>query len=333
MKICISRIDKMGDMILTLPIIKSIKIHNPDTEIHILSSKKNTKVLSNIKYIDKIFEIDSKKFSFIKDLNEVRKIKYDYFINFSPNIKSYFLCFFSKSYKKATLILLSRYKKNIFSKIFIRLFSLIFCSHINLVDRNKRLNLNQEIHQTKMMFDLLKKCKIQHNQNIDIEINLPKEKINFQKKTVIIHLSDKWINNFYSEINFLELIKSIENKNYLILMTTDQTTKNKFSKIFLKYKVIQDLEKYHFLEKNNILILEDLKYKLWLQAIYSSDVVITPECGCSHIAAACKIPVNIIYDANNYPDAIYREYHPWNNIHKKFISNDKNLNNNLLQNL
>ena len=38
MKICISRIDKLGDMILTLPVIKSIKIQNPNSTIHILAS-------------------------------------------------------------------------------------------------------------------------------------------------------------------------------------------------------------------------------------------------------------------------------------------------------
>ena len=38
-KICISRIDKMGDMLLTLPIIKSIKNSNILTaEIHVLAS-------------------------------------------------------------------------------------------------------------------------------------------------------------------------------------------------------------------------------------------------------------------------------------------------------
>ena len=45
----------MGDMILTLPIIKSIKIQNPKFEIHVLASVFNAKVLINIKYIDEIF--------------------------------------------------------------------------------------------------------------------------------------------------------------------------------------------------------------------------------------------------------------------------------------
>ena len=97
MKICISRIDKMGDMILTLPVIKSIKIQNPEIKIHVLASNQNAKVLKNIEYIDKVLLIRPSINSFIRILNHVQKTKYDFFINFSPTIKSYTLCFFSKS--------------------------------------------------------------------------------------------------------------------------------------------------------------------------------------------------------------------------------------------
>ena len=94
MKICISRIDKMGDMILTLPVIKSIKIQNPEIEIHVLASDQNAKVLKNIEYIDKVLLIKSSINSFILMLNHLQNTKYDFFINFSPTIKSYILCFF-----------------------------------------------------------------------------------------------------------------------------------------------------------------------------------------------------------------------------------------------
>ena len=96
-KICISRIDKIGDMILTLPVIKSTKVQNPDLEIHVLASAYNAKVLKDIKYVDKVLLIETNTRSFIKEIRQLRKIKYDFFINFSPNIKSFFLCFFSKS--------------------------------------------------------------------------------------------------------------------------------------------------------------------------------------------------------------------------------------------
>ena len=50
MRICISRIDKMGDMILSLPAIKSIKINNPNIFIKLLASENNSRLLNNITY-------------------------------------------------------------------------------------------------------------------------------------------------------------------------------------------------------------------------------------------------------------------------------------------
>ena len=143
-KICISRIDRMGDMILTLPVIKSIKTQNPSSEIHVLASTHNAKVLKNIKYVDKVLLIGSITNSFFKEISQLRKIKYDFFINFSPNIKSFILCFFSKSQKKASLIFLSRYKNNFLSKLFLRIFTNIFCHFQYVVNRFDRLNKNQE---------------------------------------------------------------------------------------------------------------------------------------------------------------------------------------------
>ena len=85
MKICVSRIDKMGDMILTLPVIKSIKIENPNSEIHILSSKINFKIVKNLRYIDNIYVVKPSFFSFFIELIKIRKNKYDLFLNFSPS--------------------------------------------------------------------------------------------------------------------------------------------------------------------------------------------------------------------------------------------------------
>ena len=38
MKICIARVDRMGDMILTLPIIKGLKILDKSIVIHVIAS-------------------------------------------------------------------------------------------------------------------------------------------------------------------------------------------------------------------------------------------------------------------------------------------------------
>ena len=157
MKICISRIDRMGDMILTLPAIKSIKENNLNTEITVLASKQNSKILKDIKYIDKILEINtnSKFLDLLKVLLNIRKKKYDLFINLSPTFLSYLFCYLSRSKNKAILILLSRYKKKLFSKFILKKISNLFCNYIIIVNRFEKLKFNEDIHQTKMTHTII----------------------------------------------------------------------------------------------------------------------------------------------------------------------------------
>ena len=137
MKICISRMDKMGDMILSLPAIKSLKDCNPNFIIVILASKQNAKILDKIGYIDQIIEIDDNFtiINLIKQILNFRKSRYDLYINLSPSYLSYFYCFFSNSKKKAILIFLSRYKNSYFSKFLLRILSNMFCNYITIINR------------------------------------------------------------------------------------------------------------------------------------------------------------------------------------------------------
>ena len=85
--------------------------------------------------------------------------------------------------------------------------------------------------------------------------------------------------------------------------------------------------------KDDITILDELSYENWIHVIYSSNQVITPECGCTHISSACNVPVIIIYDSNNLPEAIYKEYHPWKSKHKKLVFGEIKLNEKIINNL
>ncbi len=332
MKICISRIDKLGDMILSLPAIKGIKIKNPDCKIHVLASKANAKVLKNLDYIDKVILINSGWISILKEIFFLRKIKYNYFINLSPKFQSYILCFFSRATKKAILIFQTRYKKKKFSKFFLKLISKIFCDFIHVVNRFDRFINNKEIHQTEVIFELINLCNIEHIKDVDIDIDLPSKKIPFlNQKLILVHLSERWINSYYSENNLLELIFLLKEKKFSIILTTDKSTKNKFNKVYDSFKTLtnDEFNKLNLIN-DEILILDNLNFNSWIHICYSSSLIITPECGCSHIAAACKVPVNIIYDANNFPDAINKEYAPWKSKYNKFIFDEKNLNEKLM---
>ena len=59
MKICIERSDRMGDMILTLPVIQGIKEKNPQAIIHVIASQKNSKICNQFSLIDKKVKINT----------------------------------------------------------------------------------------------------------------------------------------------------------------------------------------------------------------------------------------------------------------------------------
>ena len=121
---------------------------------------------------------------------------------------------------------------------------------------------------------------------------------------------------------------------YVYVLTTDNSTKNKFKKIYNNFETIDNKGLVSIKKlKDNITILDNLNYENWIHVIYSSNQVITPECGCTHISAACKVPVIIIYDSDNLPEAIYKEYHPWKSKHKRLIFNDMKLNEKIVNNL
>ena len=324
MKIAIIRADRMGDMILTLPIVKAIKEVNTTICIDVYASKKNKKILKAFSYINNIYN-----FEILKKNTK----KYDYVLNFTPGWKSLFLIFFLKSYNKGNLILTSRYSNKVYSKLLIIIFSKIFFNKTLVVNRIQRFNNNHTLHQTNLMFELLDLCKIPHSKNAIVEKYLPQYKtITSNKKICLIHLSSKWINDFYSEYDFLNLLLKLKT-NFQIAMTTDETTKHKFDLIFNKFEIINNANFQQFDKIKNTTIFDNLDFKNWTQIIYSSNLVITPECGCTHIASICKIPSKIIYDANNKPNMIYQEYFPWKSKHEKFIFNNKNLNNALTENL
>ena len=63
MKICLVRNDKMGDMILTLPVVQGLKQANQDCKIDIVCSNKNQKYVKTINLLKNFFYF---KINFIK---------------------------------------------------------------------------------------------------------------------------------------------------------------------------------------------------------------------------------------------------------------------------
>ncbi len=326
MKICIERSDRIGDMILTLPVIQGIKEKNPQAIVHVIASQKNSKICNQFSLIDKIFEKTKLSSSFNNLKKSINAEKYDYYFTFSPGWFGLRLGFLSKSKFKSSLILKSRYKSNIFSKLDQIFFTKLFYSLSLVINRFKLLKANKNIHQTNMMMDVVSKSGIAINSKAQTKFTFKNIfTLNKNKSVCVIHLSSKWVNNYYAEENFIDLLKLLSEKDTLVYLTTDETTKYKFSKIFNTIDMVEDpidIEK----SKKNILICNNFDFENWTSLINQADFVITPESGCTHIASLTKCKLAVIYDSNNFPHSIKNEYAPWNKEYLALETNDRELN-------
>lgn len=81
MKILITQLGAIGDMILLTPMIGAIVDKYPDAEIHILSSILNYMVIENDPRISKIIVYEKTPLKFLKTMRSIRSEQYDYYID------------------------------------------------------------------------------------------------------------------------------------------------------------------------------------------------------------------------------------------------------------
>ncbi len=84
MKVLIIRFSSIGDIVLTTPVIRCLKLQ-PNSEVHYLTKKSYQSILQPNPYIDKIYGIAEKVSEVLADL---RAEKYDYVIDLHSNIRS-----------------------------------------------------------------------------------------------------------------------------------------------------------------------------------------------------------------------------------------------------
>ena len=327
--ICIIRNDKMGDMILTFPIIKAIKLSYPNSNIVVICSNTNSFLCEEAPFIDKYYVLDKKSNLNLKLKTFIKfsRLSFDLIFNFNQTIETFFLLLIGNSRQKSTLIYLSRYGNSLFSKLFQRITSKILDFNFITIDRKMFFENKLNFHQTEMMYQLVKK---------KIEVTKPKsfylipskknKKRIFQKR-ILIHLSHRWIDEKYSEGLFFKLLRKIEKKFGRIYLSTDEMSFKKFKKVY------QSFQKYNNtnlddLKTNDkkIIILDRLNFENWRNAILNSKLVITYECGCVHVASMLDVPLLVVYDYKNKPKMIHEEYSPLTDKYEKVIANQNQIN-------
>ena len=287
-KICIIRDDRLGDTILTLPIIQKLRKTYIDSRITLVISSISEELVKKFDFFDNL--IISK--NNIETIRKINQSKFDLILNFSP-LKKRFYKLFLKSKTKIHLSFQSRYKYKNRRSIQIA-FLKIFFHKIYCYERN---DLNKLCHQTEFMDKLLVSEGVYKSEKPN-KINL-----NLGNKLIfdyLIHLSDRWFKSNYRNKDLINLIEILIKTNSKICITTDLYLSNDL-KILID-EIIKNFKLKCFIRPS---------FEEWINLIDQSNVIMTFESGCSHICGILNKKALIIYDNQNKPDFIMKEYKPY----------------------
>jgi len=84
-RILIIRFSSIGDIVLTTPVIRSLKKKYPEAELHFLIKKNFSAVIAGNPYIDVVHELDQ---DLNDNIHQLKKIPFDYIIDLQKNFRS-----------------------------------------------------------------------------------------------------------------------------------------------------------------------------------------------------------------------------------------------------
>lgn len=85
MKILVVRFSSIGDIVLTTPVVRCLKLQLPGVEIHYLTKKKFAGILSSNPHIDKLHTIDR---SINEVLSTLKMEKFDFVVDLHTNLRT-----------------------------------------------------------------------------------------------------------------------------------------------------------------------------------------------------------------------------------------------------
>ena len=341
--IIIFRTDRLGDFIIHSRPILELKKKFPNSNIILVCSEINKKIIDNYDFIDKTIIYD-KSYNFLKKIkiffHIINKI---YFLSLVLDGKkfSYFCNIFIKSKHKLGIVY--KYYLNFFNfKINClkpsRFYNFFFFNKYEIFTSRRFLikseNLCQKYIDLLSQFNLgitNKDGYIFPNNSKKILNQFNKLRIKFNiKKYIIIHFDEKWIDVKNIEKDLIHNLVQLQKKSKLKIILTGYNNNFEYFKILKKFFYYFDFKNFIFLIKSSynkkIIILDNLD--IFLFEKFLSKSIINISCHSGFLAQVCGANRSNVVDIINQKDEVwYSCWTPKNTFHK-FIykSNNKKIN-------
>lgn len=276
-KILILRTDRLGDVILSTPAIKAIRMHYPKSYIAFLCRPYTQQVLEGNPYLDKVVVYDKYGkhkgfFSTLRFSFQLRKEKFDLALILHPTNRAHMITFFAGIPrrigwdKKLSFLLTDRL--------------------VHRKDAGRK-------HELEYNFDILRQAGI-HLKSKEIYIPLKEEAIlkvdklleeqglRESDKLVVVHPSASCPSKRWPQENFLELISLLKKKKEIKIALITSADQVEFGKMLTASQELIDLRGYLSLLETAALLNK-------------ASLFISCDSGPVHIAAGLNVPVISIF--------------------------------------
>ncbi len=293
-KILLLRHDRIGDVIISTPLIKLLREKLPNSQIDILLSTKNiTAKNAIINLIDNIYIYEKKFFSIIKLIREFKKEKYDLIIDLFDNASStagYLIKLIKPKYS------IGIDKQN--SSIYTHIVPLLDKSKYHIVERILQLLLPFGINTDS------KSCILHYplsqNDKDEAEKILGRKSKSFR---LGINIAGSSVEKYWGTEQYIELINlfSDKHKNFEIII----------------FGTPRNLSNQDEIKRTTVAVLapSDKSFHQYASVLSLCDVIITVDTAAVHLAAAFQIPCVALYSItgeHNEPIPWY----PFNSPHR-----------------
>lgn len=313
-KILHIRLDRLGDVILSTPLLRALYDNWKDREVHSLVTPYTREVLEECPYVSEI-KVFSNKWNIgerLNFLNQLKKENYDLVIAHSPTSFTYFTTFFTKAQHRIGYVYEER-------PIVAKFVKMALTDPI-MLDIRARLASGKKIpHEVEQGLMIAKKLGLKPKSR-DLFLKpadgdfkhvekMMKKWLWTKKKIFGIHLSNKWLALGWEVKHFHRLVNEIQRKwkgSYVL-----------FTYGSYEIDIGREIHEY-YKNKTTVQAVWDLSIKQWAVMLKKCDFLITTDTAAVHVAASQKVPVIVIYHPDNY-ELNSQQWAPWRVKNKKLV--------------
>ncbi len=279
MKVLVIRFSSIGDIVLTFPVLRCLKQQIPNSEVHFVTKKAYSELISASGSVDHFHLLDNSLTDLAKKL---KNEKFDVVIDLHNNLRSRMLCFqlgVKKTYhfRKLNFLkwILVRFKRNYLPKIHVvdRYFKAVKTIGVLNDGKNNTFHLNREL-------DVRDALNLEEKSYIAIAVGAQ-----FETKQIPI-------------FKLKEIISEVEIPIVLLGGKMDELKANNLINTLPEKRIINACGKYSLIESASIL--------------KKSKLLITGDTGLMHIASCFDIPIYVIW-GNTTPSFGMSPYKPEKN--------------------